>query len=39
VTLVYRIKIDIDNPNHELKTGMPADARIDLAASKTTSKQ
>jgi HlyD family secretion protein len=34
VTLVYRIKIDIDNPNHELKTGMPADARIDLAASK-----
>jgi HlyD family secretion protein len=38
VTLVYRIKIDIDNPNHELKTGMPADARIDLAASKTPSK-
>jgi len=34
VTLVYRIKIDIDNPNHELKPGMPADARIDLAASK-----
>ncbi len=34
VTLVYRIKIDIDNPNHELKTGMPADARIDLTASK-----
>ena len=30
VTLVYRIKIDIDNPNHELKPGMPADARIDL---------
>ena len=26
VTLVYRIKIDIDNPNHELKPGMPADA-------------
>ena len=25
VTLVYRIKIDIDNPNHELKPGMPAD--------------
>ena len=39
VTLVYRIKIDIDNPNHELKPGMPADARIDLAASKTTSNQ
>jgi HlyD family secretion protein len=33
VTLVYRIKIDIDNPNHELKPGMPADAHIDLAAS------
>ena len=31
VTLVYRIKIDIDNPNHELKPGMPADTRIDLA--------
>jgi len=39
VTLVYRIKIDIDNPNRELKTGMPADARIDLAANKTPSKQ
>jgi HlyD family secretion protein len=32
VTLVYRIKIDIDNPDHELKPGMPADARLDLAA-------
>jgi HlyD family secretion protein len=32
VTLVYRIKIDIDNPNHELKPGMPADARIEAAA-------
>jgi HlyD family secretion protein len=32
VTLVYRIKIDIDNPNHELKPGMPADARIDLGS-------
>jgi HlyD family secretion protein len=31
VTLVYRIKIDIENPNHELKPGMPADAHIDLA--------
>jgi len=30
VTLVYRIKIDIDNPSHELKPGMPADARIAL---------
>jgi HlyD family secretion protein len=32
VTLVYRIKIDVDNSNHELKPGMPADATIDLAA-------
>jgi HlyD family secretion protein len=30
VTLVYRIKIDIDNPNHELVPGMPADARIEV---------
>ena len=34
VTLVYRIKIDIDNPNHELKPGMPADAHIDLTATQ-----
>jgi HlyD family secretion protein len=34
VTLVYRIKIDIDNPNHELKPGMPADAHLDLAAAQ-----
>jgi HlyD family secretion protein len=32
VTLVYRIKIDIDNFNHELKPGMPADAHLILAA-------
>jgi HlyD family secretion protein len=31
VTLVYRIKIDIDNASHELKPGMPADAHISLA--------
>jgi HlyD family secretion protein len=30
VTLVYRIKIEIDNPHHELKPGMPADAHIDF---------
>jgi len=30
VTLVYRIKIDLENPNHELKPGMPADAEIYL---------
>ena len=28
VTLVYRIKIDVENPNHELKPGMPADAHL-----------
>ena len=32
VSLVYRIKIDIANPSHELVPGMPADARIDLHA-------
>jgi HlyD family secretion protein len=32
VTLVYRIKIDIDNHSHELKPGMPADAHIILTA-------
>ena len=28
VKFVYRIKIDVKNPDHELKPGMPADARI-----------
>jgi len=28
VTLVYRVKVDISNKNHELKPGMPADGRI-----------
>ncbi len=32
VTLVYRIKIDVQNPRHELKPGMPADATIHLGA-------
>jgi HlyD family secretion protein len=32
VTLVYRIRIDVENPAHELKPGMPADATIDLAS-------
>jgi HlyD family secretion protein len=31
VTLVYRIKIDLDNPDYALKPGMPADAKIELA--------
>jgi HlyD family secretion protein len=33
VTLVYRIKIDVYNPTHELVPGMPADAAIDLRLS------
>jgi len=32
VTLVYRVRIDVENPGHELKPGMPADATIDLAS-------
>jgi HlyD family secretion protein len=28
VKLVYRIKVDVANPNHELKSNMPADAEI-----------
>jgi HlyD family secretion protein len=30
VTLVYRIRIDVANPTHELLPGMPADASIEL---------
>jgi HlyD family secretion protein len=30
VTLVYRVKIDLDNPQYLLKPGMPADATIKL---------
>jgi HlyD family secretion protein len=30
VKLVYRIKIEADNPRHELKSNMPADAEIVL---------
>ncbi|MGD0076439.1 MAG: efflux RND transporter periplasmic adaptor subunit, partial [Candidatus Binataceae bacterium] len=33
VTLVYRIKIDVYNPTHELVPGMPADAEIEAAPS------
>jgi len=28
VTLVYRLKVDVENPNRELKPGMPADTSI-----------
>lgn len=34
VTLVYRIKIDVENLNRELKPGMPADAVILLVQEK-----
>jgi HlyD family secretion protein len=30
VKLVYRVKIEVENPNHELKSNMPADAEIVL---------
>jgi HlyD family secretion protein len=30
VKLVYRIKVEIDNPQHELKSNMPAEAEITL---------
>jgi HlyD family secretion protein len=30
VKLVYRVKIELENPNHELKLNMPADAEIVL---------
>ena len=36
VTLVYRIKIDVDNSGHDLKPGMPADASIELKPSSAS---
>jgi HlyD family secretion protein len=35
VTLVYRIKVDIPNPDRELKPGMPADGGIILSIPTT----
>jgi len=32
VTLVYRVKIDVDNRDHGLRPGMPVDVRLALAA-------
>ena len=29
--LVYRIKIEVDNPQHELKSNMPVEAELVLA--------
>jgi len=34
VTLVYRVKIDLNNSTHELKPGMPADAYIETVPAK-----
>jgi len=34
VKLVYRIKVDVDNPAMELKPGMPVDAVIDTAGKR-----
>jgi HlyD family secretion protein len=39
VTLVYRIKIDVYNPTHELVPGMPADASIELTSALAASAQ
>ncbi len=36
VKLVYRIKIDVDNPRHELKSNMPVDGEIELNGPGTT---
>ena len=36
VTLVYRIKVDIPNPDRELKPGMPADGRNSIRNVVTT---
>lgn len=30
IKLVYRVKIEVDNPQHELKSNMPVDAEIQL---------
>lgn len=38
VALVYRIKVDIPNPDRELKPGMPADGKIFLMPSSTPKK-
>jgi HlyD family secretion protein len=31
VKLVYRVKIEVANPDRELKPGMPADAKLRIA--------
>ncbi len=32
--LMYRVKIDVENPRHELKSNMPADGEIQVAEAK-----
>jgi HlyD family secretion protein len=34
VKLVFRLKVQVENPNRELKPGMPADATIDLSGGR-----
>ncbi len=36
VTLVYRLKIDLENPTHELVPGLPADAHIAIASQRAS---
>ena len=36
VTLVYRLKIDLENPTHELVPGLPADAHITIASQRAS---
>lgn len=36
VKLVYRVKIDVENPSGDLKPGMPADAEIVLSAAESS---
>jgi HlyD family secretion protein len=38
VTLVYRIKVDVPNPDRELKPGMPADGKILLTSASIDKK-
>jgi HlyD family secretion protein len=33
ITQVYRVRIDIENPTHELLPGMPADAVVRMVVS------
>ncbi|MFN3476405.1 MAG: HlyD family secretion protein [Candidatus Methylomirabilales bacterium] len=39
VKLVFAVKISVDNPNQELKPGMPADAKVRLNERSATSQR